>query len=597
MTILELLDQYREGKLIPQKYIVELLSKLRRDQESVKDSAWIYLANDQQIIEQLVRLEGKKINDLPLYGIPFAIKDNIDVAGWMTTVGCPDFAYQAKTTATSVQKLLDAGAILIGKTNLDQFATGLVGTRSPYGVVTNPFDSKYVSGGSSSGSASVVSRGLVLFSLGTDTAGSGRIPAAFTNTVGTKPTPGYMSTQGVYPACKTIDCISIFTLTAADASVVLDVMKANTHDRTHEPQYHPEPKLIHKFPSPIRVGIPKAADFLDNTEYPKLFMKALDRLKGMGHQIIEVDISPFVNAGKLLYEGPWVAERYAVIEDFLKAHPSSMDPSVKKIIESGATYTAAQGFRATYQLKELETVCQQVWAQCDLIVVPSAPRHPTIKELGEEPILRNSELGMYTNYVNLMRLSAVAVPADFTDNGMPFGITLIGQGGSDFALLDFASQWQKLTQLPLGNIKKKPDESYLNISKANNSNVRLAVVGAHLKGMPLHSQLTDRHARFIKACKTAPKYQLFALANTSPPKPGLVRVREGGDQIDIELYDFPQENIGSFLNLIPAPLGLGTIELEDGSWVKGFICEPIGITGATNISHFGGWKNYLKETV
>ena len=277
----------------------------------------------------------------------------------------------------------------------------------------------------------------------------------------------------------------------------------------------------------------RSADFLDNTEYPKLFMKALDRLKGMGHQIIEVDISPFVNAGKLLYEGPWVAERYAVIEDFLKAHPSSMDPSVKKIIESGATYTAAQGFRATYQLKELETVCQQVWAQCDLIVVPSAPRHPTIKELGEEPILRNSELGMYTNYVNLMRLSAVAVPADFTDDGMPFGITLIGQGGSDFALLDFASQWQKINKLPLGKLNIKTDERYLNISKSGTSSVRLAVVGAHLKGMPLHSQLTDRHARFIKACKTAPKYQLFALANTSPPKPGLVRVREGGDQIEI----------------------------------------------------------------
>ncbi|MBM3349457.1 MAG: allophanate hydrolase [Betaproteobacteria bacterium] len=597
MTILQLLEQYRSGSLIPQKYLVELLSRLRRDQESAPDPAWICLASNQQLIEQLIRLEGKRVDDLPLYGIPFAIKDNIDVAGWITTVGCPDFAYEAKTTATSVQKLLDAGAVLIGKTNLDQFATGLVGTRSPYGIVPNPFDPKFVSGGSSSGSGSVVSRGLVLFSLGTDTAGSGRIPAAFTNTVGTKPTPGYMSTEGVYPACKTIDCISIFTLTASDAAIVLDVMKATTYDRTHEPQYHPEPKLTHQFPRPIRVGIPKAADFLDNSEYPKLFANALNKSKGMGYQIVEVDITPFVKAGKLLYEGPWVAERYAVIEDFLKKNPNSMDPSVKQIIESGANYTAAQGFRATYQLKELETLCQQVWAQCDLIVVPSAPRHPTIQELSEEPILRNSELGMYTNYVNLMRLAAVAVPTDFTASGIPFGITLIGQGGSDFALLDFASQWQQLTQLPLGKLKIKPAEQYLRISKSKSSSTRLAVVGAHLKGMPLHSQLAERNARFIKSCKTAKHYQLFALANTTPPKPGLVRLKEGGDQIELELYDVPQEMIGSFLNLIPAPLGLGTIELDDGSWVKGFICEPVGIVGATNITHYGGWKNYLKETV
>jgi allophanate hydrolase len=597
MTIMQLLEQYRSGSLVPQKYLAELLTRLRRDQESTPDPAWICLASNQQLIEQLVRLEEKRADDLPLYGIPFAIKDNIDVSGWITTVGCPDFAYEAKTTATSVQKLLDAGAVLIGKTNLDQFATGLVGTRSPYGIVPNPFDPKFVSGGSSSGSGSVVSRGLVLFSLGTDTAGSGRIPAAFTNTVGTKPTPGYMSTEGVYPACKTIDCISIFTLTASDAAIVLDVMKATTYDRTHEPQYHPEPKLTYQFPRPMRVGIPKAADFLDNTEYPKLFANALNKLRGMGYPIVEVDITPFVKAGKLLYEGPWVAERYAVIEDFLKKNPNSMDPSVKQIIESGANYTAAQGFRATYQLKELETLCQQVWAQCDLIVVPSAPRHPTIQELSEEPILRNSQLGMYTNYVNLMRLAAVAVPADFTISGIPFGITLIGQGGSDFALLDFASQWQQLTQLPLGKPKIKPSEQYLRISKPKSSSTHLAVVGAHLKGMPLHSQLVERNARFIKSCKTAKHYQLFALANTTPPKPGLVRLKEGGDQIELELYDVPQEMIGSFLNLIQAPLGLGTIELDDGSWVKGFICEPVGIVGATNISHYGGWKNYLKETM
>ena len=597
MTILGLLEQYRNGTTSPRQHIVDLLATLRRDQDSNPDTAWISLANNEQITEQINLLEGKQAAALPLFGIPFAVKDNIDVAGWTTTVGCPDFAYKPTKTATSVQKLLDAGAILIGKTNLDQFATGLVGTRSPYGVVTNPFNPKYVSGGSSSGSASTVSRGLVLFSLGTDTAGSGRIPAAFTNTVGTKPTPGYMSTEGVFPACKTIDCISIFTLTAADASLVLDVMKANSQDRMNEPQYHPEPKLTQQFSAPIRIGIPKSADFLDNTEYPQLFAKALQKIKEMGHHVIEVDITPFVKAGKLLYDGPWVAERYAVIEDFIKSHPNSLDPSVKKIIESGASYTAAQGFRAIYQLKDLETECQKAWSQCDLIVVPSAPRHPTIEELKEEPILRNSELGMYTNYVNLMRLAAIAVPADFTAEGLPFGVTLIGQGGSDFALLQFASQWQKLTKMPLGFAHSVPPSDYLDIKNADTSHVRLAVVGAHLKGMPLHSQLVERQARFVKACKTANRYQLFALANTSPPKPGLVRAESDGIAIELEIYDLPTETIGSFLGLIPSPLGLGTIELEDGTWVKGFICEPVGITGATNISQYGGWKNYLKEMV
>jgi len=597
MTILGLLEQYRNGSTSPRQHIVNLLATLRRDQDSNPDTAWISLANNEQIIEQINRIDGKQAAALPLFGIPFAVKDNIDVAGWTTTVGCPDFAYKPAKTATSVQKLLDAGAILIGKTNLDQFATGLVGTRSPYGVVTNPFNPKYVSGGSSSGSASTVSRGLVLFSLGTDTAGSGRIPAAFTNTVGTKPTPGYMSTEGVFPACKTIDCISIFTLTAADASLVLDVMKANAQDRMNEPQYHPEPKLTQQFSAPIRIGIPKSADFLDNTEYSQLFTKALKKIKEMGHHVIEVDITPFVKAGKLLYDGPWVAERYAVIEDFIKSHPNSLDPSVKKIIESGASYTAAQGFRAIYQLKDLETECQKAWSQCDLIVVPSAPRHPTIEELKEEPILRNSELGMYTNYVNLMRLAAIAVPADFTAEGLPFGVTLIGQGGSDFALLQFASQWQKLTKMPLGFAHSAPPSDYLDIRNGDTSHVRLAVVGAHLKGMPLHSQLVERQARFVKACKTANRYQLFALANTSPPKPGLVRAEQGGVAIELEIYDLPTETIGSFLGLILSPLGLGTIELEDGSWVKGFICEPVGISGANNISQYGGWKNYLKEMV
>lgn len=593
MTIVGLLEQYRNGSLKPQQYIQKLLAELNRDCKN--DTAWIALASSNQIEEQFARFENKRVSDLPLFGVPFAVKDNIDVLGWVSTVGCPDFAYQARKTATSVQKLLDAGAILIGKTNLDQFATGLVGTRSPYGAVPNPFHADYVSGGSSSGSASVVSRGLVLFSLGTDTAGSGRIPAAFTNTVGTKPTPGYMSTEGVFPACKTIDCISIFTLTAADAKIVLRVMKASPHDRSIEPQYHVEPKLVEQFSTPIRIGIPITSEFLDNTDYPKLFSNALQKLRSMGHHVVEIDITPFVKAGKLLYDGPWVAERYAVIEDFLKSHPNSLDPSVKKIIESGASYSAAQGFRAIYQLKDLEMECKKTWSQCDLIVVPSAPRHPTMQELKEEPILRNSELGMYTNYVNLMSLAAVAVPADFTNAGLPFGITFVGQAGTDFALLRFASEWQKQNKLKVGTLDQFINDDELTIAGPNTSYMPIAVVGAHLKGMPLHYQLVERDARYIKTCKTSQSYQLFALANTSPPKPGLVRADTVDSSIEVEVYDMPAESIGSFLQMIPSPLGLGTIELEDGSWVKGFICEPQAMKGAENISHYGGWKNYLKD--
>ena len=599
ITIKELLHRYQCGNIVPQKHIHDLLDAIRHGFHEAKDPAWICLASDKQISEQLSNLDSlakeKGIAHLSLYGIPFAIKDNIDALGWETTAACPDFSFEPKKNATVVQKLTDAGAILIGKTNLDQFATGLVGTRSPYGAVPNTFDPAYVSGGSSSGSASVVARGLVCFSLGTDTAGSGRIPAAFNNIVGTKPTPGLVSTEGVFPACKSIDCVSIMTLTAADADIVLDVMKSTAIDRAHEAQFHPTPKQVPSFRRPTRIGIPISCQFLDDGQYQQAFTKAIENAKGLDVELVQVDIDPFVKAGKLLYEGPWVSERFAVTEDFLKSNPDSFDPSVKQIIQSGAAYTAAQGFRAIYQLKELEIEAKKAWAKCDVILVPSAPNHPTLEDLKNHPILKNSELGMYTNYVNLMRLCAVAVPAGFTGKGMPFGVTLIAQEGSDTALLKLAAQWQILFGLSLGKSNVKASLTELAITTDNNDSIHIAVVGAHLQGMPLHSQLTERHARLIKSCKSAKSYRLFALPNTTPPKPGLVKTKLNGAAIDLEIYAMPASEVGSFLGLIPAPLGLGNVELDDGTWVKGFICEPYAIEGAKDISDLGGWRSYMHQ--
>lgn len=599
ITIKELLSRYQSGDLTPKQHIASLMKEIQQGFHEAKDPAWIAIATEAKIAEQLKHLDqllaDKTIANLPLYGVPFAIKDNIDAAGWETTVACPDFAFEPKNNATVVEKLINAGAILVGKTNLDQFATGLVGTRSPFGVVPNTFDPSYVSGGSSSGSASVVARGLACFSLGTDTAGSGRIPAAFNNIVGTKPTPGLVSTEGVFPACKSIDCVSIMTLTAADADIVLNVMKSNEADRAQEAQFHPTPKPLHNFIKPIRIGLPISCQFLDDGQYQKAFAKAIENAKGLEVEFVAVDIDPFVKAGKLLYDGPWVSERFAVTEDFLRSNPDSFDPSVKQIIESGASYTAAQGFRAIYQLKDLEIEAKKAWAQCDVIMVPSAPNHPTIEDLQNHPIIKNSELGMYTNYVNLMRLCAVAVPAGFTEKGMPFGVTLLAQEGSDNALLKLAAQWQILFGLPLGKSNAKGSLNELGISTPKNDAMEIAVVGAHLQGMPLHSQLTDRRARLIKACKSSKSYKLFALPNTTPPKPGLVKAKANGAAIDLEVYEMPIAEVGSFLSLIPAPLGLGSIELEDGSWVKGFICEPYAIDGAKDITDLGGWKPYINQ--
>ena len=428
---------------------------MQRLGEHSGDPAWIAVATAQQLEQQLVRIESLPAESLPLRGLPFAVKDNIDVAGWVTTAGCPAFAHTATHTARAVQKLMDAGAVLIGKTNLDQFATGLVGTRSPYGAVPNTFDPACVSGGSSSGSASVVARGLVAFALGTDTAGSGRVPAGFNNLVGMKPTPGRVSIDGVLPACRTLDCLSIFALLAADAAEVLAVMEHAEGEAQQEPAFRSAGLGAQaigpaRFGARPRVGCPMRPEFFGNLAYAAAFDAATAHLQGHGIAPHAVDMAPFFDVARLLYEGPWVAERHTVLEALLARAPDVLEPTVRRVVSAATRFSATDAFRAEYRLRELEVLTHAVWRHVDMLMLPTAPTHPTLADVAREPVLRNSELGLYTNFVNLLGLAAVAVPAGFTPAGLPFGVSFVAPGGSDAALLAWAAQWQASLRLPLG---------------------------------------------------------------------------------------------------------------------------------------------------
>ncbi|MDO8693181.1 MAG: allophanate hydrolase, partial [Sheuella sp.] len=441
----------------------------------------------------------------------------------------------------------------------------------------------------SSGSASVVARGLVSFSLGTDTAGSGRIPAGFNNIVGMKPTPGLVSIEGVLPACKTLDCVSVFAGTSADAAIVLSVMQSSPAERASEPQFHPSHPAESYFPAKLRIGIPLVPEFLGNLEYKNAFIQAISSARSMGGIIRQIDFSALNRVASLLYSGPWVAERYVTIEHLLNTRPETLDPSVSKVVSMAEQFSAADAFKALYELKEHALRAQEIWSECDVLLVPTAPTHPTLKEVAADPILRNSELGLYTNFVNLLEMSAIAVPAGLTDSGMPFGVTFIAPGGYDHALLSLGERWQSIHKLAPGAPQTH--------TSSHAHYLRIAVVGAHLQGMPLHQQLVDRQCRLIERTKTSSSYRLYALANTSPPKPGLVRSMENGHQIELEIYEMPSEHVGSFLELIAAPLGLGSVELADGTWVKGFICEPWAIAQAQDISQLGGWRAYIESNV
>lgn len=584
-TVEALLDAYRRGELMPRDAVATLRAQMRPG-----DPAWIHRCDDAFVDAQLQRLTQRPPQALPLYGIPFAVKDNIDVEGLPTTAACPAFTYVAGRTARAVQRLLDAGAVLLGKTNLDQFATGLVGTRSPYGEVPNAFDAGYVSGGSSSGSASVVARGLVPFALGTDTAGSGRVPAGFNNLVGLKPTPGLVSTDGVLPACRTLDCLSVFALTAGDAARILAVMEGTDG----EPVFHRAAPRPRHLPQPLRVGVPRAPEWHGDTGYAQAWERALDHLRDLGASLVEIDMQPLFEVARLLYDGPWVAERYAVVQPLIESQPQDMDATVRRVIEAARGHDAVAAFRAQYRLKELELQANALWRQFDMLMVPTAPTLPTRAAVAAAPVERNSELGRYTNFVNLLGQAAIAVPAGFTGAGLPFGVTFVGPGGSDAALCELGARWQAALGLPLGAGlgRAEPAETAPKLLPASEAMHAIAVVGAHLAGMPLHGQLSERGARLLRRTRTSAHYRLYALAGTVPPKPGLAR-SDAGAPIEVEVYEMPQRHVGSFLALVPPPLGLGTLELEDGSRVQGFICEPWALQGAQDITRHGGWRAYL----
>ncbi|MBX3666112.1 MAG: allophanate hydrolase [Burkholderiales bacterium] len=579
------------GTLSAPAFLRERWQQLRRLNDGARDPAWISLAGEAQLEEQLAALAQRDPARCPLYGVPFAVKDNIDVAGWITTAACPEFAHVAQHTAHVVSVLQDAGAVLLGKTNLDQFATGLVGTRSPYGAVPNSFSAAHISGGSSSGSASVVARGLVAFALGTDTAGSGRVPAGFNNLVGVKPTPGIVSTDGVVPACRTLDCVSLLTLTAADAARVFAVMAGPGAPQPAEPAFSRPAQRQLALPPQPRVGTPRELPFLGGA-YRRLFGDSICHLQALQCSHGEFDFAPFAEVAALLYQGPWTAERYAIAGRHIDSGAPGIDPVVAEVIGQGRNHSAVDAFNALYRVRELEALTRGVWDEFDVLMVPTAPLLPTFAEIAAAPVARNSELGSYTNFVNLLGLSALAAPFGFTEDGLPFGVTFIAPSGSDWALIEFAAQWQRSRALPLGAKLRPLQAADILIEVSPPGALPLAVVGAHLSGMPLHHQLTNIGARLRAATRTAATYRLHALKGAAPARPGLVRAA-GGAAIEVEVYDVPAAAVGGFLAGIPQPLGLGRIELQDGSWVTGFICEPAALQDAEDITAYGGWRGYM----
>jgi len=586
-TINQWLNAYRNQALDPRQALLAL-----REQLDANDPSWIYLLSAAELDEQIqVLLAHTDAQTLPLFGVPFAVKDNIDVAGIVTTAACPAFSYVPRVDASTVALLKKAGAIVMGKTNLDQFATGLVGTRSPYGAVPNSFKADYISGGSSSGSATSVARGLVPFSLGTDTAGSGRVPAGFNNIIGLKPTKGRFSTTGVIPACRSLDCVSIFALTLEDADLVAQLL---TQFDLSDGYSRPAPAATRYFSATPRFAIPLDPEWYGDTQAEASWDQSLQQLRSLGVQLVAMDFEPMYTLAKLLYGGPWVAERHAAIKEFMATQADAMNPVVRGIIEQASKFSATDAYESEYQRADLARRIQTLMAEVDALLVPTSPRHPTLAQVAAEPVAVNSQLGTYTNFVNLADCSALALPATMRSDGLPFGITLIAPAWQDQALVEFGRRWLNLVQLPLGatNIAYRAPAP---ASEPPSGYLRLAVVGAHLTGMPLNYQLRERSARFVESTFTATNYRLYALPNTTPPKPGLIRTAAAASEgIVVELWDLPVAAFGSFVALIPAPLGIGTLTLKDGREVKSFICEGAAIEGARDITHLGGWRAYIQ---
>ena len=548
----------------------------------VQPAVWIHRVPEFEVLAMARAVDARVAagETLPLAGVPFAIKDNIDLAGSPTSAGCPDFTYRPAQSATVVARLIAAGAVPVGKTNLDQFATGLNGTRSPYGAPACAFNRAWISGGSSSGSAIAVAAGLVPIALGTDTAGSGRVPAAFNGLIGFKPTKGRWSTAGLVPACRSIDCITVFARDAGDAALI-DVVVAGRDGADPWSRDLADHDL-----TLARVGVPlpHQRQFLGDLAAERFYAQALDRLAAQGCDLVEIDLAPLSEAARLLYDGPWVAERTAALADFLRSHPGSIDPTVRTIVEGGLGRSAVEAFQGIYRLAELKVEADALWGRIDALCLPTAPTIYRLAEMRAAPIALNSNLGLYTNFVNLLDMAAIAVPAGWRRNGTGFGVTLIGPAWTDRALIAQAARWCADDPYP------HPPLDLETVVET----VHLAVVGAHLEGMPLHWQLTSRGARHVATTTTAPHYRLYAMADSVPPKPALIHDATGG-AIAVEVYELDMAAFGSFVAEVPPPLAIGTVTLVDGSTVKGFVAEPRAIAGATDITDLGGWRAFIAD--
>ncbi len=573
-----------------------VLAECRRRIAAVGDPGiFLHLADEAALGAAVAALPPFDPERYPLWGLPFAVKDNIDVAAMPTTAACPAFAYTAATDAPVVAQLKAAGAIPVGKTNLDQFATGLVGVRTPYPVPRNALDPLLVPGGSSSGSAVAVAHGLVTFALGTDTAGSGRVPAALNNIVGLKPSLGALSTRGVVPACRTLDCVSVFALTVDDAwaafaaAAAFDPVDPFSRDRPAG-GYGP-------CPGPLRVGvpIPSSRRFFGDDAQARMFEAALADLETLGATSVPVDLEPFYAVAALLYEGAWVAERLAAIEAFMARHPGALHPTTGAIIGGAGRLSAVDAFKGLYRLAELRRALEPVVASVDLLVVPSIPGFVTLAEISCDPIGPNSRLGTYTNFVNLLDLAAIAVPARLRDDGRPGSVTLIGPAGSDGRLASVARALHARSGQLLGATGRLAEPTPPPPPTAGPGEIELVVVGAHMQGMALSPELTRAGGRFLRATTTTRRYRLWALAGMTPPRPGLTRTAAddpAAGAIEAEVWALPEAAFARLTASIPQPLSIGTVELADDTAPKGFLAEAAGTEGAQDITALGSWRRY-----
>ncbi len=594
MTINGLLSAYQAKRTTPELVIKHVLAECEK---YLAHNIWITLLTKDQIQIYLDSLKNESPATKPLYGIPFAIKDNIDLAGVATTAACPAFAYVAEKSAFVVECLIQAGAIPIGKTNMDQFATGLVGTRSPepWGACHNAFNPEYLSGGSSAGSAVAVALGLVTFSLGTDTAGSGRVPAAFNHIIGLKPSRGLLSARGVVPACRSLDCVSIFALTTDDAQAVFkqaveydvvdDYARPNIFANNYRHYGLADGDFVFAVPTA------KQLNFFGNTEAQVLFEKAVKKMQAIGGTKKEIDFSVFSDAAKLLYQGPWVAERYVAIEKMLSQQADELLPVIKTIIGGAKDKTAIDAFKAEYKLQHYRKKANAVFNTIDFLLTPTTGTLYTIDELERDPIQLNSNLGFYTNFMNLLDCASVAVPAGFVNNKLPWGISLVAPAMQDQKLLSYANRWQQHAQYTLGATGQALPVTHAAKIKFDDD-VAIVVCGAHLSGYPLNWQLTERGARLFSCVKTSANYRMFALPGGPPYRPGLIRDEQRGMPIEVEVWRMPSSEFGDFVNNIPAPLAIGKVELANGQWFPGFVCENYAITDADEISNLGSWRNY-----